>query len=449
MADPTVGGSSVRRWPSQWRTAAYAGLGAGAGILAWYAIHLERKPHESWQMVVLAFALGTALSSFIVEPLVQRLVHPSSTHDRRKIRIGLRWVRGSSIVVSAAAFTEVYQAAVLAGLDSAADWLGVCVLAGLMTRAWLDGISVDPPQAARKAARTAPLAVLLFNATGLLAGMAGDPAGPRAHLDELLPLIIFRTIFQSVTWCLLGFWGGRILERVHASLAARLTLAVGLAGAVLTLAALILVPIFVPGASLQSVSANNVLVTVGWWMGLWLCLLPGSSRDASPRPAEVPAATAPLSTRLVVAVAVAAAVLAVLLPYAGRALPRPSYRITELDFVANADRSIDPWGLHNYVHGQPLSLNARTSYLHAVLRVEYASQIKQEIPLTCSLVDSNGTTLRVINKAASLPDPGVSPRGRAAWVVTFEKRDFSSGPGRYSVACRTPRGLETVALQIS
>ncbi len=438
MADPGSGDSSVLRWPSQWRTAAYAGLGAGAGILAWYALHVGRNPDESWKTVVLAFALGAALSSFFVEPLVQRLVQSRSTHDRRKIRIGLRWVRGSSIVVSVATFSEVYQNAVLASFDRAGDWLGVCLLAGLMTRAWLDGISVDPPRAARKGFRIAPLAVLLFNATGLLAGMAGDKAGPRAYLAEWLPLFVFRALFQSVLWALLGFWGGRILERVHASLVARLTLAVGLAGAVLTLASLILVPIFAPEKSLRLVSASNVLVTLGWWVGLWLCLLPGSSRDMSPRPAETPAAA--LSTRPVVAVAIAAAVLAGLLPYAGRALPRPGYEITELDFVANADRSIHPWDPHNYVHGQALSLSTRTPYLHAVLRVKYASQIKQEIPLTCTLTDPTGTTRRAITETAALPDPEVAPPGRAAWVVTFEARDFAAGPGRYWVACGTPRG---------
>jgi RNase H-fold protein (predicted Holliday junction resolvase) len=433
VADPGSGDSSVLRWPSQWRTAAYAGLGAGAGMLAWYAIHVGRNPDESWKTVVLAFALGATLSSFFVEPLVQRMVHSRSTHDRRKIRIGLRWVRGSSIAVSVATFSEVYQGAVLASFDRAGDWLGVCLLAGLMTRAWLDGISVDPPRAARKGARIAPLAVLLFNATGLLAGMA-DKAGPRA---DWFPFFAFRTVFQSLLWSLLGFWGGRILERVHASLVARLTLAVGLAGAVLTLASLVLVPTFDPGKSLRPVIASNVLVTVGWWVGLWLCLLPGWSRDVSPGPAGTPAPA--LSTRLVVGVAVAAAVLAGLLPYASRALPRPSYRITELDFVANADRSIRPWDPHNYVHGQPLSLSTRTPYLHAALRVEYASQIKQEIPLTCTLTDPAGTTRRAITETAPLPDPKAPP-GRAAWVVTFEARDFAAGPGRYSVACGTPGG---------
>jgi hypothetical protein len=81
VADPGGGDSSVLRWPSQWRTAAYAGLRAGAGILAWYALHVGWNPDESWRKVVLAFALGATLSSFFVEPLVQRLVHRSDGDD--------------------------------------------------------------------------------------------------------------------------------------------------------------------------------------------------------------------------------------------------------------------------------------------------------------------------------------------------------------------------------
>jgi hypothetical protein len=131
VADPLGGGSPPLRWPSQWRTAAYAALGAGGGILVWNGIHGEKKPHEPWQMVALAFAMTVVLSTFFVEPLVHRLTRPeASGPHRRKIRVGLRWVRGSAIVVTVALFSEVYRAAALANLNDAADWLGVCALAG-------------------------------------------------------------------------------------------------------------------------------------------------------------------------------------------------------------------------------------------------------------------------------------------------------------------------------
>jgi hypothetical protein len=88
-----------------------------------------------------------------------------------------------------------------------------------------------------------------------------------------------------------------------------------------------------------------------------------------------------------------------------------------------------------------VSLDGRTSpYLHAILRVTYSSARKQDIRLTCSLVDPNGVSGRVLTQTVPLPDPRRTPPGLAQWVVTFEKADFRSGAGRYTVVCETPRG---------
>ena len=434
MADPLGGGSPPLRWPSQWRTAAYAALGAGGGILVWNGIHGEEKPHEPWQIVVLAFAMTVVLSTFFVEPLVHRLTRPeASAPHRRKIRVGLRWVRGSAIVVTVALFSEVYQSAALANLRGTADWLGVCALSGLMTRAWLDGLSDSPPQAARKAARIAPLAVLLFGAVGLLVDLV--------HGRPDFGAFMLRAVFSSGIWALLGFWGGRILERLRAPLVSRLTLAVGLAGSVLTLSALVLRAMFFPGVPLHMVSIN-VFVTIGWWVGLWLCLVPLAAHGVKARPGGM-ADDGPgwSSPRLVIGAAMAVAVVAVLLPYAIPEPAEPVYDVDGMFFVANADPLINPWNPHNQVLPSGVSLDGRTSpYLHVILRVKYSSARKQDIRLTCSLADPKGASTRVLTPTVPLPDPHPTPPGLARWVVTFEKADFRSGAGRYTVVCETPRG---------
>ena len=85
------------------------------------------------------------------------------------------WIRGSALIIAAAVVTEAYKGAILSSLERAGDWLGTCLLAALLTRAWLDGMSVTPPQAAGKAARIAPVAMAVFTAIGVVVDLVVVP----------------------------------------------------------------------------------------------------------------------------------------------------------------------------------------------------------------------------------------------------------------------------------
>ena len=265
--------------------------------------------------------------------------------------------------------------------------------------------------------------MLLFGAVGLLVDLVdGRPD---------FPGFMLRAVFSSGIWALLGFWGGRILERLRAPLVSRLTLAVGLAGSVLTLSALVLRAMFFPGMPPHMVSIN-VFVTIGWWVGLWLCLVPLAAHGVKARPGGM-ADDGPgwSSPRLVIGAAMAVAVVAVLLPYAIQEPAEPVYDVDRMFFVANADPRINPWDPHNQVLPSGVSLDGRTSpYLHAILRVKYSSARKQDIRLTCSLADPKGASGRVLTAdgAASRSAPHPARIGQMGRHLREGGLQIGSGP---------------------
>jgi hypothetical protein len=458
-------GDQRPRFPKLWWKASAIALCAAGGSLAWGAWFLSSpNSDESWTAWASKATAGVLIGLFFIEPLAQysrvgRLPVTSISRFRSATGAAKAILSG----VGLALLADAYRDGIIKSFDSVAEWGATSILIGLITYAWLRAIGAPYVEAAHRTDWFALLGVLGFTLFYIIVDVNRFnekliPGVAWSDQIEALPWIdmtVNQYAFRTAIWSSIGRVGIWILARSsRVEPVKRLMLAALATGFILEAG-------YGLGLSLnRSLAATHfktspgevlfhpVFITAAWCLGIWLVMRREFKHTEAPI-GGVPAV--PLRrighTTLVTLLGIAVVVVALV---ARIVLSPLAYSDARIEFVASAQPSADPYGLHNLMTYIPGKVST-TRYVHAIVTVFHTpGQRARKIPVMCGLGDTKKPFIQLPPLLVDVPDkvsgPGQYPK--TSWIVRFGYTDYQWKPGLYKVVCQLPRGPVAADFQL-